>query len=132
MNEWLDRAKQWAYVGSRVTCNPAPTDTDQDILVLVEDIAEWRERMIEGGFEVAGSIPAAEKNVLGADQFESYTKDDINLIVTSDAMFFSKFMAATHVAKRLNLLNKNDRKALFQAVLYGNVWGDREVDADEQ
>ena len=122
MNEWLDKAKQWAYVGSRVTCSPAPTDTDQDILVLVEDIEEWREGMIEEGFEVAGSIPADEKNVLGTDQFESYTKGDINLIVTSDAIFFSKFMAATHVAKNLNLLYKDDRIMLFQAVLYGNIW----------
>lgn len=28
---------KYELVGSRVTCNPAPTDTDQDVLVLTND-----------------------------------------------------------------------------------------------
>lgn len=47
-------------------------------------------------------------------------KGDVNLIVTQDNKFYDRFMAATSVAKRLNLLDKADRIALFQAVLYGN------------
>lgn len=33
---------------------------------------------------------------------------------------YDRFIAATAVAKRLNLLDKADRIALFQAVLYAN------------
>ncbi len=31
-----DLCEMWEPVGSRVTCNPPPTDTDQDILVLID------------------------------------------------------------------------------------------------
>lgn len=44
---------------------------------------------------------------------------DLNLIVTEDKEFFSKFMAATQIARRLNVLDKGDRIALFRAVLFG-------------
>ena len=45
----------------------------------------------------------------------------VNLIVTRNDTFFNRFMAASSVAKRLNLLDKADRVAVFQAVLYGNT-----------
>jgi hypothetical protein len=49
-----------------------------------------------------------------------HPRDDVNLIATSDGDFFRRFLAATQVCIRLNLMNKEDRIALFQAVLYGN------------
>lgn len=117
--------------GSRVTCNPAPTDTDQDVIVLVEAIAatsaskcsvkprkEYSEvvaaPLYEAGFVVGGSARSD-------DDFESWTKGDINLILTADPAFYDKFVAATTVARRLNLLDKEDRKALFRAVLYSEA-----------
>jgi hypothetical protein len=42
-----------------------------------------------------------------------------NLIVTDDLEWHRRFVAATSIAKRLNLMAKADRIALFQAVLYG-------------
>jgi len=102
-------------VGSRVTCQPAPTDTDNDMLVLVEK-SNWEtfySLLQEEGFDDGGGS--------GEFVFASFVKDEINVIATYDAMFFKKFMAATSIAKRLNLLHKNDRIALFQAVLYGNA-----------
>jgi hypothetical protein len=57
---------------------------------------------------------AIERNV-----FVSLRSGDVNLIVTSDARFAARFLVATRLATQLNLLNKNDRVALFQAVLYG-------------
>lgn len=116
--------------GSRVTCVPAPTDTDQDVIVLVRDIdatacrkggrsyrryADEVERpLADAGFECGGS---------GADDddFESWTKGDINLILTADPDFYRRFVAATTVARHLNVLGKEDRKALFRAVLYGEA-----------
>lgn len=114
--------------GSRVTCNPAPTDTDQDVIVLVKDIAatvsrgflvntcdEYTETvarpLYEAGFMVGGSGS-------GDDEFESWSRGDINLILTADEEFYERFVAATTVARRLNILDKEDRKALFRAVLY--------------
>lgn len=110
-------------VGSRVTCSPAPTDTDQDVLILAprDNLAALFATLECADFEVDGSrVTNAESSLEASDTFKSFKKDDLNFIVTADAAFFKKFMAATSVARRLNLLDKADRVALFQAVLYGN------------
>lgn len=107
-------------VGSRRTCNPAPTDTDDDYLVLVEDRAAFDLLMCEYGFRLGGS-DLTNAPVMEADStFESFTREEVNLITTLSPVFFKRFMAATAVSTRLNLLDKADRIALFQAVLYGN------------
>lgn len=109
------------YVGSRVTCSPPPTDTDRDVLCLVASHSDFRELAFIFGFVLCGShVLDAALPLDSDDRFSSYLKEEVNLIVTEDPVFFNKFMAATSVAKRLNLLDKNDRIALFQAVLYGN------------
>ena len=103
-----------ARTGSRVICNPPELDTDDDYVVLVRDANAFRLQAVELGWETSegSEVP----------QFESFRKVDVNLIVTTDEAFFKRFDAATHVAARLNLRNKDDRIALFQAVLYANKW----------
>lgn len=110
-------------VGSRVTCSPPPTDTDQDVLVLVQkggfnDLARWA--CEDHNFKLDGSEVEDYFDLSPADTFRSLSDGEHNIIATEDPIFFRKFMAATHVAKRLNLLDKDDRIMLFQAVLYGN------------
>lgn len=110
--------------GSRVTCSPPPMNTDRDWLVLVagDDWAAFCQALESSGWEVGGSQIPNEANTLApADRFNSFTLGEENIIATCSAEFFRKFMAATSVAKRLNLLDKEDRIALFQAVLYGNI-----------
>lgn len=111
-------------VGSRRTCSPAPTDTDDDYLVLLDDKTEsaFHEFLADYCFVAGGSdIPDSQNNTPPEDRFQSYTLGDVNLIVTESKTFYRRFLAATSVARRLNLLNKQDRIALFQAVLYGNA-----------
>jgi hypothetical protein len=111
---------KWEHVGSRVTCNPPPTDTDDDYLLLVSDHRSFRNDVLLEGFEIGGSMWLDSHTPLESeDRFSSYTKGQVNLIVTQDEIFYRKFIAATVVAKRLNLMSKEDRIALFQAVLYG-------------
>lgn len=128
-------------VGSRVTCNPAPTDTDEDYLLLIDppvtemnvdgafDRAFYVEQVLNrvcwhlrnNGWEVGGSLPTdIQCTINPADRFQSWTLDDLNLILTTSYTFYQRFLAATSVSTRLNLLDKKDRIALFQAVLYGN------------
>lgn len=98
----------WYATGSRVICDPPPDDTDYDVVVLKVapiDLTGWTCESACGEY-----VP----------QFVSYRRGKVNLIVTDDAEFYDRFVAATRVAKRLNLLKKEDRIALFQAVLYGN------------
>lgn len=108
-------------VGSRVTCNPPPADTDADFLALVFDMQDFRDAVVAMNFGMDGSeVLDAETPLDAEDRFSSYSFGEINIIATSSVIFHEKFLAATSVAKRLNLLNKEDRIALFQAVLYGN------------
>lgn len=116
---------KYELVGSRVTCDPAPTDTDQDVLVLVdpEQWALYLEPLLRvSGFDKGGSDVGDSSGYLAQTplSFQSYTFEELNLIVTFDPEFYKRFQAATAVAKRLNLLVKDDRVMLFQAVLYGN------------
>lgn len=112
-----------ALVGSRVTCDPPPTDTDQDILVLVDAFAfnAKRRELSAAGWELGGSqVNIGDmEDPAEMGSFVSYRLGELNLILTSDGVYYEKFLAATSVAKRLNLLNKEDRIAVFEAVLYG-------------
>ena len=106
--------------GSRVTCNPAPTDTDEDYLVYIPiEHAEKGHQIIElAGWELEGDDTYGTKM---ANEFNSYRFGDINLIVTHKYDFAEKHRQATAICKERNLLNKADRIAVFQEILYGKV-----------
>lgn len=111
-------------VGSRITCTPPPTDTDRDWLVLVA----WRhwtqfcDSLQSKGWKRGGSAHSSS-TCCSAHEFASFTLGIDNVIATSSEDFHRRFLAATSVARRLNLLLKPDRVALFQAVIYGNDVG---------
>jgi hypothetical protein len=110
-------------VGSRITCNPPIMDTDQDYLVLFKDGKTTdgvATALLIAGWHFDGSRVERADSSLNESQFCSLSLAGVNLIFTSSAVFFGRFLAASSVAKRLNLLDKADRIALFQAVLYGN------------
>lgn len=117
-----DFHKQITAVGSRVTCNPPPLNTDQDWLVMVQegDYAKFAEHLLSTGWDVGGSLTPNDANYLPEHvRFNSFTKGEDNVIATASTEFHRRFLAASAAAKRLNLLVKEDRIALFQAVLYG-------------
>lgn len=104
--------------GSRVTCDPPKLDTDRDFLVVIPDVPSTISEIIraleDAGFYWEGSIHYQD----AASNFMSWRRDDLNLIVTSNAEFATRHRAATFVCKRLNLPSKQDRITVFQAVLY--------------
>ncbi len=103
--------------GSRETCNPPPTNTDQDYLV-VTPYSFWGKGAVLSAIEAAGFDTDTQSYSGQRGQFESWRKDDINLIITADTAFAARHRAATHVCKRLNPLSKDDRVMVFQAALY--------------
>ena len=115
----LSSCRDWHEVGSRVTCNPPPADTDRDVLceVLPGLQQEFVDRCKAAGFEPAGYVPHGDESKL---RFVSLRRGVENWIVTDDHVFARLFMVATKLATRFNLMAKDDRIALFQAVLYGN------------
>jgi hypothetical protein len=110
--------------GSRVTCNPPPRDTDEDWLVAMPDKRDAVSKVVNllggAGFRWEGN--GEHYQDVAASTFMSWRNGSVNLIVSSSADFIRRHHAATSLCKRLNLLSKPDRIALFQAVLYGNEW----------
>lgn len=106
--------------GSKVTCNPPP-DTDRDFLVVMPDDHEKIGNIVSSLSMMNFAWEGSEHYQDAAGTFMSWRRDDLNLIVTSNVEFATRHRAATAVCKRLNLLEKPDRIAVFQAVLYGNM-----------
>lgn len=118
----LDGSAIIVKVGSRVTCNPPPTDTDEDYLVYVSDLDEAVNALLGIGFEYSTSAEQVAKYLIMGwpGSFKSLWFGDLNYIVTSDALFFERFLTATHVCKKLNLMNKEDRTLVFDAIRGGS------------
>ena len=110
--------------GSRVTCNPPVLTTDEDWMVRVnkDDIEFINLHLEKQGFDLGGSVCIDEKTIWkgSPSRFWSFTKGDLNLLLTCDLGFFDDFYNATFVAKELNILCKQKRVMLFQVILYGN------------
>jgi len=108
--------------GSRVTCSPPPADTDADFLVLIlpHDVAGCMARLSMMIWIWEGSREHYQNQA--QDSFMPFRKGSVNLLVSANAEWGRRHKAATFVCTRLNLMNKDDRVTLFQAVLYGECW----------
>lgn len=96
--------------GSRYICNPPPMDTDNDTVFLVNGYYDWRQMLLNDGWEDCGASYET------GGEFQAFRKGEENWIVTEDEEFFTSYVKATEGAKALNLLNKEDRIKLFVAV----------------
>lgn len=107
-------------VGSRVTCSPAPTGTDEDYLVLVKDRDAAVQALKAFGFEHSADpekvVEYVKMNETSQYRFTSLFLGHVNYIITDSEFFFERFLTATHVCKSLNLLNKADRVMVFEAI----------------
>jgi hypothetical protein len=117
MNPFLDKVVKMEYVGSRITCSPPPTDTDEDVLLLTDDLETLVGDCIEVGFTQDGAVGRAYPK-----EFVSLRNGTMNFIITDNEEFFKKFMLATHVCKSLNVMEKSHRITVFQAILYGKEY----------
>lgn len=105
-------------VGSRVTCSPPPMDTDEDYLVEAPTPAVFVEAidvLLQRDFH-RESLP----KYATLQGFISWRAAKVNILLTVDPVFAQKFRLATATAKALNLMKRDDRITLFQAILYGN------------
>lgn len=105
--------------GSREICSPPPVDTDEDWLVYVDPAFGRQALELLNAFEFVREEPDPRWPSKG---FGFYVNANVNLTITSTGDAWERHRAATHVAKRLNLLDKQDRIAVFQAVLYGKQY----------
>lgn len=111
-------------VGSMATCDPPPIDTDEDYIMLVRNTQQAIDRFIQAGYELESEIYVHEDDEsISISEFVSLRHGKTNLIIAKNISFFRKFLIATDLAKRFNLMDKKDRIDLFQAILYGEGKG---------
>jgi len=106
--------------GSTVICNPPITNTDKDFIICAINPTLLIDFLVTKGFEVSFN----DEGNYEFDPDNGMTclrRKEVNLIVTGDYEFYLKFVNATILAKKLNLLEKSQRIALFQYILYGNL-----------
>ena len=124
---------EWMSVGSQVTCDPVPpltatSTSDNDTLVLTQSnwfINRFSNLLLKEGFEVDGQPYCvmvekvfAPRSFLSMSKRTEFCRE--NIIITESRKFYNRFKAATHIAKKLNLLEKRERICLFQGILYDN------------
>jgi hypothetical protein len=97
------------YGGSRVICDPAPTDTDCDVCMLVRSAEYARDILVDAGWDT----PDLEEYDGDTDNFYTVRKGEFNILIFEDPVEYGAVLAATCIAMDQNLLVKADRYALF-------------------
>src|SRR5580693_10814687 len=85
-------------VGSRVTCDPPPLDTDRDYLVYTETAKVTVLALGQDGWEQGGSLDGEY-----GSGWAGFRKGEDNIILAWDTGFYRSFLCATAAAKALNL-----------------------------
>lgn len=106
--------------GSSVICNPPVLDTDIDYIICEQGGGiELHKFLLANKFHK--STQDEEEYDLESEAFECYRRGNINLIITTNYNWYLKWVEATKLAKKLNLLKKEQRVALFKYVLYDEI-----------
>ena len=116
--------------GSRVICNPAPTDTDEDWVIQVTNLERlqlFRDFLTEDGWEhnvveqYEGHMDffSEEGELSGFASFKKFVDGTIyNILLVGSHAAFRLWTTATGLAKAMNLTKKSERVDLFRAILY--------------
>ena len=101
--------------GSNYICNPPVINTDVDEMFLVDDLQEVNFQLTGLGWTKCGLEEETYQDK--PSHWAAYRKENMNALLTTNLKYFMDFFKATEEAKHLNLLNKEDRVALFQKIL---------------
>ena len=105
--------------GSNYICNPPVDNTDIDYMVLLpKDNKTLVQLNLYGKqWEHCGENYGEDDK----SNFMAFRKGKYNLILTDNPLYFQLFRDATTLAKKLNLLEKQQRVALFKYVIEGEI-----------
>ena len=84
-------------------------------MFLVDDLQEVNFQLTGLGWKKCGLEEETYQDK--PSHWAAYRKENMNALLTTDLKYFMNFFKATEEAKHLNLLNKEDRVALFQKIL---------------
>ena len=103
--------------GSKYICNPPVMNTDEDYFIWGFKYEEIINYLVSVGYE-----PCCEQHYTDT-KFTALRKGSLNLIIVHDKSEYEKCVMATNLAKRFNLVNKQDRVDLFELVRNGYYEG---------
>lgn len=72
------------------------------------------------GWDASGSL---HEELEDGQAWASFRNGEDNIILTWDRNFYQSFLLATEAAKALNLMRREDRVILFQAIRAHWPWG---------
>lgn len=117
--------------GSRVICNPPPTDTDEDWVVQISHphrriifkqflLADGWEECVGEGYDECSELDTPAEEETGTEMgFFAFRKGEYNIILIKNHYSFRLWATATALAKGFNLIDKQQRVRLFRTILYG-------------
>ncbi len=119
--------------GSRITCNPMPEDADEDWLILAggdSSCSQITDALTLAQFDLSSTGKHYQEQA--EESFSCWKRRDIDILLTKNITWHKRHVSATHVCKKLNILYKPHRIMLFQAVLYGNIWNEKNSDLEAE
>jgi hypothetical protein len=125
--------EQYFLGGSQYICDPPPaSNTDIDWFILVKQGC-WED--IEGIILQEDYLRANNysRPFVSFKQIPTIGRAltlsmPVNLVLTTQAVWYEKMKLSTDVCKRLNLLEKEDRKLVFHAIVFGeDITAEREM-----
>lgn len=109
--------------GSRYICEPPVMNTDLDVVFLVDENREKAYDILRK--HKVHKVDFSEDEYDGIDEnFSAFRLHDLNIIICRSYKFYERFKIATEIAKSFNLLKKEDRIVLFQAIIYQKYSGE--------
>lgn len=109
-----NNSRAFQMTGSRYICDPPPVDTDEDYIVLMS-------KRTPIALDDAGFVQTTDPTFYaGCPDFFAWRGGIFNIICVDSPDMYARWVKATELAKKCNLLEKAERIALFQAILYGD------------
>lgn len=86
---------------------------DIDVVALVPDKVDAQEVIEKAGYQHTGHDSGEE------DNFTTFRKGDVNLMLTESKKFQDDFLTSTEVVKYLNLTNRDERVGVHRIIMNG-------------
>lgn len=105
--------------GSAYIC-PQAGYNDLDFMMYLEEVqvGAYRQSLLDAGWESCSAAEYPDRNKTG---WEAFRAGQWNLILCWNATQYMRWLAATELAKVLNLTTKEERISLFQSVRDGVI-----------
>ena len=105
------------HTGSSYICDPPVTDTDIDVIVLVQSMEKEVAMLQSMGWMLKSDKSRKYKKAYPDSRFTPLWLGQFNLLVTDCAEHYHDFVTATKICKAMNVKDKQHRITIFEAIV---------------